>query len=141
MGSDLCWHLPWSVADTPSVTPLKKTEFSSPRGCQLQIASGRGVGLYAHSPSSMLGYVCLELLHATASCKPICVPSLLHLEGRVLSVTHHLWLLPSLPSFCIGKYNLLLTLLTPCILIIPTTTPLPNSSHTHPPTPQASCSF
>lgn len=53
------WGLHWSVVDIRSITPLKKTSFSSSSNFQLWIASWLAVGLCACLLSSMLWF-CLR---------------------------------------------------------------------------------
>lgn len=62
------WGLPaleWSVADTPSDTPLEKTDFPLASRDQFKIASRLGLGPWFHFPLS--GHILLEPVRASVS--------------------------------------------------------------------------
>lgn len=76
----------WSVVDSPSFTPLEKTEFPVPRKYQLQRASRLGVGLCDHFLFSVLGDVLFDLYGqacAATACEFISVSVLLRLKDTV----------------------------------------------------------
>lgn len=82
-------ELPLSAGNTPSDTPLDKTDFPFPYRHHLQIASWVGVGICFYFPFSVLGH-CLGLIFVglvhvpIVSVKFICTSVLLYLESIAL---------------------------------------------------------
>lgn len=91
------WSLLWSVVDMQSITPLKKTDFSSLSNNHLPIEPWVHMELHAHCLSPCLDFylnwaqTCL--VHAATDS----VSSDVHLEVLCLEVFHHLCILQ---SFC-----------------------------------------
>ena len=104
------WSLPLRVICTPSETPLEKTKFSFVSNCQLEMASGLGMGALVNLPLSALGH---HLTWTCAGCVHAATVSEFTQASVLLYVKDFLWYQPSPLALTLILLSLLIGSLSP----------------------------